>query len=281
MIKKLHIYEDYEDDMAVYKQSMNDYNRAYSAWKSNNPKQIFKQLEKSIRNTAYTILRNNGIDDVFITNTPPHFIKRSKSLPYTFGEIRVCNMEENDYDLNYVQNALEEVQDALVLMEEETPIMLNLKTTIEEPYFFSQYNSTHVSLTYSFELNIPDNMIDKPVKPTKPNNPNTSVKVGDVNGVYTTNKNSFYCDDAEDVEELFKSFGYSDLTSLLNALRRAGWLKGSKIYIPKETQFSLSGSDNYYDYITIENGPFNGCTLPFNRYGDNTSVDYLINRYTY
>lgn len=281
MVKKLHIYEDYEDDMNAYNQAkaeydaqMQDYNKVYADWEYNTAPKVSLRIHNAIHEMITDILvKENNISsyDIYRSGGRDIFTNRKTSVRYYVG------VRYSPYGKDYVYNALNELQQALEDYLTGISGVSDVVTSIED-------DKTRIEFNISYNLSVAKNTITKPTKPTKPVKPIKPAKpdkVGPVNGVYTTNKNSFYCDDAEDVEELFNSFGYSDLTSLVNALRRAGWLKGSKIYIPKETQFSLSGSDNYYDYIVIENGPFDGCTLPFNRYGDNTSVDYLINRYTY
>ena len=182
----------------------------------------------------------------------------------------------SQYGKDYVYNALNELQQALEDYLNGISGVSNVVTSIED-------NGSRIEFNISYNLSVAKNTITKPTKPTKPvrpTKPTKPAKVGPVNGVYTTNKNSFYCDTAEDIEELFQSLNM-DYDTIMDTLKQAGWLKGYKVYIPRETQFVLDGSDSYYDYIEILNGPLSGCRLPFNQYGDNTSIDYLINRYTY
>jgi hypothetical protein len=109
-------------------------------------------------------------------------------------------------------------------------------------------------------------------------------KIGPIDGVYTTSKGYMYAD-IDEFYDLFYDFGYDLDTEegaeqLKSALKNANWLRGDKIYIPKETQFSEDGSDFYYDYIKIENGPFKGGRLGLLNDEPQLSLDYFIRRYT-
>ena len=278
MVKKLHIYEDYNDDMNAYNQAkaeydtqMQDYNKAYADWEYNTAPKVSLRIHNAIRQMIMDIVVNkNNIDsqDVYFNGGRGNFTNRRTSAKY---QISIENY--NQYGEDYVYTVLDELQQVLQDYLDEVSAVSNVYTSIEE-------DNTAVTLNISYNLDVPKNAVTKPTKPIRPTKPTKPTKVGPVNGVYTTNKNSFYCDTAEDIEELFQSLNM-DYNTIMNTLRQAGWLKGSKVYIPRETQFVLDGSDSYYDYIEILNGPLAGCRLPFNQYGDNTSIDYLINRYTY
>lgn len=284
MVRKLHIYEDYNDDMNAYNQAkaeydvqMKDYKRAYADWEYNTAPKVSLRIHNTIRRMIMDIVVDkNNIDyqDVYFNGGRGNFTNRRTSVEY-----RIDIENYNQYGKDYVYTVLDELQQALQDYLDEIDAVTNIYTSMEE-------DNRIVRLTISYNLDVPKNAITKPTKPTKPirpvkpAKPDKPAKVGPVDGVYTTNKNSFYCDTAEDIEELFQSLNM-DYDTIMNTLRQAGWLKGSKIYIPRETQFALDGSDSYYDYVEILNGPLTGCRLPFNRYGDNTSIDYLISRYTY
>lgn len=166
-----------------------------------------------------------------------------------------------------IQNDLENVLD-------------DIGATILSSEVTERSESEYILIEIRFSFVVEKNPYSKPSKPTKPIKPKKPVKtrpakIGAVDGVYTSSANKFYCDDYE-IDDLF------DIPNAEGVLRRAGWLKGGKVYIPKGTQFYVDGRDDYGDFITIVGGPMDGTRVHFVDYGDgdSLSLQYYIDRYT-
>jgi hypothetical protein len=290
---------DYDAKMTLYRQQKADYDDAlekywseYNQWDSKTPMAVFNEIRDRVRevfkeNTneyqyrAGFNHRQNGIRSLNydwdkLKYNKPNKVELEASLRAVFSNREVAKKENLS---DFLQDLVDFAPELQKILED---VLLDMGVTIlDSKIQTNPYNDEEIQILIDFEFTVEKNPYAKPKKPEKPQKPVKPVrtkpdKIGPVGGVYTSSANKFYCDDYE-IDDLFM-----DIPNAEEVLKKAGWLKGGKVYIPKGTKFYLDGHDNYGDFITIEGGPMDGVRIHFVGYGSNDplSLQYYIDRYT-
>lgn len=288
---KLFIVEsEYDDAMSLYKQQKKDYDDAmqnyysdYDNWYSKTPNEYFSNIASSLRKVIIEDTRpfqsrlgfrddQNGIRSWRFDHGTFRYNKPNNVTLEVYIYISDRDERKSPGFTEDVINAAPQIQRDLENILTEKGVSIEDSEIKKDEYT--------VSIIIQFSFIVEKNPYAKPSKPVKPIKPKKPVvtkpsKVGPIDGVYTSSTNKFYCDDYE-IDDLF------DIPNAKGVLKRAGWLKGGKVYIPKGTKFYVDGRDDYGDFITIADGPMEGISIHFVNYGDNDplSLQYYIDRYT-
>ena len=286
---KLHIVEsEYDDAMSLYQQqkksyddAIQDYYSDYDQWYSKTPNEYFNNIKRSLRKVI--------IDDTHPFQSRLGYMDMQNGIRgWRFDHGTFRYNKPNNVTLTVYIDITEEkrspgftedvIKTAPQIQHDLEKNLIKEGASIEGSEI--EKDKYQVSIIIQFSFIVEKNPYSKPSKPTKPIKPKKPVtvkpsKVGPVDGVYTSSANKFYCDDYE-IDDLF------DIPNAEGVLKRAGWLKGGKVYIPKGTKFYIDGRDDYGDFITIEDGPMKGIRIHFVNYGANDplSLQYYIDRYT-
>ena len=262
------IQEGFREENSQYKADMKKYLSSRKLFYKPLRLQLYKITDANFRNFT----KENNIPNISMFQPPvsKYFMISDKpNTPITFKiSIDADKNEDEGYITELIDKTVSDIERACV----------SFGTTVSEVDEISvddRYADEYDVLSYSIRLWIDDVYSEEvPIEPTRLQK-TTRQKEGPLNGVYTSIANKFYCDEDE-IEDLF------DIENAREVLRRSGWLKGSRVYIPKGTEFYLDGSDNYGDFIVVKGGPLDGVRIHFVDYGDNDplSLQYYINRYT-
>lgn len=299
---KLHINEDYEDDMIAYNQAMADYKQAkadydiqmqdyyaalkdydtsYSVWNAGTKSGVAKKVTTDCNNAVKKYLNNEQIRWASMLWDCDSRLVNGKlpcEIHYTLLDGDNASNSEPNY-INLDNETLEKVELFLRQYLEKLPNVTDVNTNIWDK-FGGSYTVYHVDCY--FKLTIGKNPNKRPVKPVKPVEPVKPIKPTppkNPNADYEVYRKYHYCDDSE-IEILF---GFDNESNIEQKLKQAGWLAGGYVYIPKGTQFVM-GPDlwpggHLYETIKIVGGPMDGVLVPFLSEDDDLCVDTFIRRH--
>lgn len=281
----------YHKQLADYNKEMEIYNDTYTKWYNNTPKVIINDIGESLNDITRQHLDNLSIKSVrnyYGSSVKPIRKGTDKSTYQFYIYDRVV------YGRNLTNTYYIDKESLINIIETQIiPDWISYCDNCGGYDIDTSINDTENNDDLKIEIRFTYDILNKYAKPTKPKltkpkrpiKPKRPAKIGAVDGVYTLNKNYGYAD-VDEFYDLFDKFGYNlenetEAAELFAELKQAGWIKGNRIYIPKETQFVEDEYINGYNFITLTNGPFKGAKLGFLSDEPQLSLDYLIRRYTY